>query len=233
MREKAQQPSGQHHGRCFAVVRLPPKVWRFFTHRRHADRFSMQHILAVAVVAYIMGDLEITPEGYRIRRATTDESPRAFIEHPDGSHEALTLEDAELTRELVDEATARPSSIGLDGHGGWGTREVAVWLSEKTGKPIGQSALAEFLNRHYIKPPHMWQWIFSGPDDPLLPDILARLERYGLWGLTEQQQRLEGLTKTNLEAAKKRHGVARSKRESKARRSAEQRARKPKGSKKS
>lgn len=202
-------------------MRLSPKVYRFLNQRRHADRLSIQQILAAGIAAYIVGDLEVTHEGYRVRPARAKGSPSAIIEHADGTEETFTLEDAQLAREIVHEATARPQEIGLNRRNDgevWGTRELAAYLREETGRYIGMDGLRGFLRRRFPKPEGQREWRWSGPDDPQVAEIAEGIQRHGLFG--DRDLRALGVTKRDLSAAQTKHDEHRRQRQARGRRRA-------------
>lgn len=210
-------------GRKSILVHISPKLHRFLQQRRHADRLTIRHIVKTGIVAYILGDLVITQDGYYVRQVSSDEDPTVVIKHPDGNTETLTIEDTEIIREVKRQGFEKPIKLA-GAKRGWGTRDLANHLTKITGRIVSTDALRQFLSRHDFDKRGGREWRWSGEDDPQVTEIIDRLERFPLWGMTERQRRHQGISMTEFQAAAKKAADHRQQRIARGRRDAEERA---------
>lgn len=173
-------------------VRLDARTMRFLNQRRQLERLSLTDVIRTAVVAYIVGDLQITrePRGYIIPRADPDESPVVVLDPHGDERDEFTVELAGLTRQVGDnDHGLAPTELGMTEARSedWSTRDLQAYLTRKLNRKVPYTALTRLLHREFGGTTSS-SFGFSGPQDPCVRHIVRVMADEGVYTAARASQ---------------------------------------------
>lgn len=155
-------------------VKITSDQYSLARRRMWAENLTWRQLINALLNAFIMGDITVTKQGRYHLAPPTSAVP--VIEVPK-YNETVELEpDWNLKGENrpqvgADEPKQKPRHLKS-----WGTREMALYLRQETGRRISIPVLRKLLSVLGVPKGDNSRWNFTGPLDPNIPTIKEAIE---------------------------------------------------------
>ena len=154
-------------------VKLSTDQYNLARRRMFAEDMSWQEVLVPLLNAYIMGDVTVTRQGRYYLHPPRDGIP--IIEIPKKEDKVELEPDWNIGENRpqvsADKPQQKPRNLK-----DWGTRQVAVYLREETGRKISIPVLRQLLSLYEIPKGNNSRWSFTGGDDPHVQTLKQAIE---------------------------------------------------------
>lgn len=148
---------------------LTAEQYQLARRRLFTERQSWQKVLNALINAYITGDITVTDAG---RYHLKPPQAQPIVVHIPKGADLIEVDIDWGTPNKRPQVGAGNSSQQPKVHKAWGTKALAQYLREQTGRKITLQSLRYMLRVMEIEKKHNNRWEFQGPDDPVVAEVL-------------------------------------------------------------
>ncbi len=155
-------------------VRISTDQYSLARRRMWVENITWTKLISALLNAFITGDITVTKEGRYHMSAPLSSVPVLSV--PKGGEEVELEPDWNIRGQIRPQVGAHEPKQKPRNLKNWGTREVAIYLREDTGRRISIPVLRELLSVLDIPKGSNSRWSFRGPDDPAIQSIKEAIE---------------------------------------------------------